>query len=192
MGSVAPAYLPSTTRRERNRRTIYAFRYRTLGDPLLDVFNRPGSELSCERRDETTVTPQAFALFNSRFVHARSLALALSLEKSSLKLEDQIALAFRRLYGRSPTADETKLCVEHAKRMTEQHRKKPPVREELPKKVRRGMIEELTGELVEWDEELPLDNYERDVMPWAIRPETRGLAEVCLVLLNSNEFLYVR
>ena len=30
MGSVAPAYQPSMTPQERNRRTIYAFRYRTL------------------------------------------------------------------------------------------------------------------------------------------------------------------
>src|SRR5207302_1443822 len=65
MGSVAPAYQPSPTPRERNRRTIYAFRYRTLADPLLEVFNRPGSEISCEGRDETTVTPQVLALHNS-------------------------------------------------------------------------------------------------------------------------------
>ncbi|HKB01466.1 MAG TPA: PSD1 and planctomycete cytochrome C domain-containing protein [Gemmataceae bacterium] len=193
MGSVAPAYLPSATPRERNRRTVYAFRYRTLGDPLLDVFNRPGSELSCDRRDETTVTPQAFALFNSRFVHSRALALAVDLEKRAADLDGRIRLAFRRLYGRPPTADEAKMCADHAGRMTEHHRTNPPKREDLPRKVRRGQIEELTGELVEWDEELAeLQKYERDVMPWDVSPETRGLAEVCLVLLNSNEFLYVR
>jgi hypothetical protein len=193
MGSVAPAYLPSATRRERNRRTVYAFRYRTLGDPLLDVFNRPPSELSCEHRDETTVTPQAFALFNSRFAHARALALAVDLQKSAGDLNDQVTLAFRRLYGRPPTADELSLCADHARRMTEHHRQNPPAKEDLPRKVRRGMIEELTGEMVEWDEELTgLDKYERDVMPWEVGAETRGLAEVCLVLMNSNEFLYVR
>jgi hypothetical protein len=54
------------------------------------------------------------------------------------------------------------------------------------------MIEEFTGEMVRWNEELPLDNYERDTMLWDVEPEVRALAEVCLVLLNSNEFLYVR
>src|SRR5262249_53867679 len=58
MGSVAPAYQPSPRPEQRSRRTLYAFRYRTLADPLQEVFNRPGSETSCERRDETTVTPQ--------------------------------------------------------------------------------------------------------------------------------------
>ncbi|HXG08833.1 MAG TPA: PSD1 and planctomycete cytochrome C domain-containing protein, partial [Gemmataceae bacterium] len=72
MGSVAPAYQPSPRPEQRNRRSIYAFRYRTLSDPLLEVFNRPDSDTSCERRDETTVTPQVFALFNSQFVHDRA------------------------------------------------------------------------------------------------------------------------
>ena len=35
----------------------------------------------------------------------------------------------------------------------------------LPTHVQRGMIEEITGEMVYWDEELPLDDYQRDTMP---------------------------
>ncbi len=54
------------------------------------------------------------------------------------------------------------------------------------------MIEEFTGEMVHWEEELPLEDYQRDAMPWDVGPEVRALAEVCLVLFNSNEFLYVR
>jgi hypothetical protein len=55
------------------------------------------------------------------------------------------------------------------------------------------MVEELTGEMVHWDEDLSaLADYERDLMPWQVTPEIRALADLCLVLLNSNEFLYVR
>jgi hypothetical protein len=55
------------------------------------------------------------------------------------------------------------------------------------------MVEELTGEMVHWDEDLSvLADYQRDLMPWQVTPEVRALADVCLVLLNSNEFLYVR
>jgi hypothetical protein len=55
------------------------------------------------------------------------------------------------------------------------------------------MVEELTGETVYWDEDLsPLANYQRDLQPTDTTPATRALAEVCLVLLNSNEFLNVR
>lgn len=192
MGSVAPAYLPSRTPQERNRRTIYTFRYRTLPDPFLEVFNRPGCETSCERRDQTTITPQVFALLNSDFVQQRSLALAAILTKHFSTLDDQLGAAFLRTYGRAPTADEVAACRGHFEQALDRHREEKLKPVELPKHVRRGMIEEFTGEMVYWDEKLPLDDYERDAMPWDVEPEVRALADVCLVLLNSNEFLYVR
>ncbi len=193
MGSVAPAYQPSPTPAERHRRTLYAFRIRTLADPLLEVFNRPGSETSCERRDETTVTPQVFALFHSEFVHNRALAFAAALEKQAATSAGRIQLAFRACYGRPPPTAELKTCEEHVTRMTAYHREHPPRPTELPTKVKRHMVEEMTGEDVTWEEELDvMKHYQRDLMPWQVSPETRGLAEVCLVLLNSNEFLYLR
>ena len=193
MGSVAPAYLPSPTRAQRNRRTIYAFRIRTLADPLLEVLNRPGSESSCERRDETTVTPQVFATFNSEFAANRALAMADRLTRAHATDAERIAAAFRLVYGRGPTADEEQRCLDHVGRMTEHHRRHPPTRTELPTSVRRSMVEELTGESVYWDEDLSaLKDFQRDLMPWEATPQVRALADVCMVLLNSNEFLYVR
>ena len=59
--------------------------------------------------------------------------------------------------------------------------------------VRRGMIEELTGDMVTWEEELTgMKEYQRDLMPWQVPAETRALAEVCLVLFNSSEFVFLR
>jgi hypothetical protein len=193
MGSVAPAYIPSRTPEERNRRTIYAFRIRTLSDPMLEVLNRPGSETSCERRDETTVTPQVFALFNSEFAANRSLAMAARLMKEQPSTNDRIAAAFRLIYGRAPSDHEMDRCRAHMARMTDYHEANPPQPTELPTKVRRGMVEELTGEMVYWDEDLSvLKDYQRDLMPWQVDAQTRALADVCLVLMNSNEFLYMR
>jgi hypothetical protein len=193
MGSVAPAYQPSRTRAERNRRTIYAFRYRTLSDPMLEVFNRPGSETSCERRDQTTVTPQAFALFNGEFAQNRALAMASSLRKAATTLDDQITFAFRRVYGRAPSADELRSCAAHVAKMLPHHLSHSPEPVALPRIVARHMVEEMTGEDVRWDEELDgMKDYQRDLMSWDADPQTRALAEVCLVLLNSNEFLYLR
>jgi mono/diheme cytochrome c family protein len=193
MGSVAPAYQPSPTSAERNRRTLYAFRIRTLADPMLEVFNRPGSETSCEHRDATTVTPQVFSLMNGDFVNNRALAFAASLEKSAPTLKGRIELAFRRAFGRAPTSDELKSCEAHFNKMVAHHRANTPKPVELPTKVKRHMVEEMTGEDFFWDEELDvLKNYQRDLMPWQAGAETRALAEVCLVLLNANEFVYVR
>ena len=60
-------------------------------------------------------------------------------------------------------------------------------------KVRRSMVEEMTGETESWDEDLSiLKNYERDLMPWQVDAATRAFGDLCLVLMNSNEFLYVR
>ena len=193
MGSVPPAYVPSLTPAERNRRTIYAFRIRTLADPLLEVLNRPLSETSCERRDETTVTPQVFALFNGEFAANRALAMAARLTKEHSSGAERITAAFRTVYGREPTAAESERCLTHLTRMTAHHEAHPPTPSELPTKIRRGMVEELTGEMVYWDEDLSvLKDYQRDLMPWQVEPATRALADICLVLLNSNEFLYLR
>jgi hypothetical protein len=192
MGSVAPAYLPSRTRQERNRRTIYAFRYRTLPDPFLEVFNQPGCDISCERRDETTVTPQAFALLNSEFVQHRALAYAADLTKNFPTLDEQLHAAIARTYGRPATARELNICKKHCAESLLRHQTEALKPAPLPTTVKRGMIEEFTGEMVYWDEDLPLADYERDTMPWDVTPEVRALADVCLVLLNSNEFLYVR
>ena len=190
MGGPAPAYQPSPRPDERHRRTLYAYRTRTLADPMLEVFNRPGTEMSCERRDETTVTPQAFALFNGQFAHDRALALAARAVKAG---GDPLDFVFRAAYGRAPAADERDRCRRHLTTMTGHHQAHPPVRVEVPTTVRREMIEEFTGEVVRWDEELDLlRNYVRDLKAWDVDPATRALADVCLVLFNSNEFLYLR
>ena len=41
----------------------------------------------------------------------------------------------------------------------------PPQPTELPKNIQRSMVEELTGEMVHWEEDLSvLEGYERDLM----------------------------
>jgi hypothetical protein len=51
----------------------------------------------------------------------------------------------------------------------------------------------MTGDTETWEEDLGvLKSYERDLMPWEVGVDVRALADVCLVLMNSNEFLYVR
>ena len=55
------------------------------------------------------------------------------------------------------------------------------------------MIEELTGETFGWEEALDqMSQFQPDLKPWDVGPETRAWAELALVLFNSNEFLCVR
>lgn len=193
MGSVAPAYQPSARPRDRHRRTIYAFHYRTLSNPMLDVFDQPDSNVSCPKRDETTVAPQALTLLNGGFTRDRALALAHRIVQGTGDPGEQIKRAFRRVYGRPPTGEELRWCRQHLAEMLEHHRRHEPDPVDPPQKVKRRMVEELTGKPFTWTETLDLmDEYEPDLKPWDVGPRTRALAEVCLVLLNSNEFLYVR
>ncbi len=191
MGALAPIYEPSPRRAQRNRRTIYTVQMRTLANPFLEVFNAAGMDTSCERRDESTVTPQVFALFNSQFTHDMALAMARRLERLSADRGGQIEWAFRLAHGRLPTARERQLCLAHRDRMREHHRKVQPVREELPKQIVRGRIAEFSGTHVQIVEDWDPAGYEPNLKPWDVPAETRALAEVCLVLLNSNEFIYL-
>ena len=192
MGSVAPVYQPSPVKKDRDRRTIYAFVCRSLADPMLEVLNRPGPDLSCERRDETTVTPQVFALLNGENVHYRALALALRLQTESDDIDQQIDRAYELVFSRAPTAEELTACRAHVARMVKHHQQHEPVARELPVLVDREMVDEQTGKPFKWKEKLHwMIDYERDRAPWDVSAETRGLAELCLVLLNANEFVYV-
>jgi hypothetical protein len=191
MGSLAPPYKPSPTREQRNRRSIYTVQIRTLMNPLLQVFNQPAPDFSCERRDATTITPQVFALFNSQNAHDLALALADRIQKLASSRTGQIEAAFRLAYGRSPGRQEKELCLKHLTRMTAHHRATTPQKFEFPRKVVQPMIEELTGDPFEFEEDWDMSSYQYNLQPTEVSPETRALADLCLVLLNANEFVYV-
>ena len=54
------------------------------------------------------------------------------------------------------------------------------------------MVEEMTGLAFYWVEDLDLhQDHVADLKPWDVSVEVRALADVCLVLLNSNEFIYL-
>ncbi len=192
MGSVGPAYQPNRTPAQRNRRTIYVMRIRTLLDPMLEVFNKPGPDVSCERRDQSNVTTQVFALFNGQNSYDRALAMAARLEEQTDEAEKQVNRAFAFALGRYPTPKERQRCLDHLAKMTRHHQNTKPVRVDPPKFIVRTMVEEMTGLNFSWREELDVyQNYVQDLKPWDVKPATRALADLCLVLMNANEFVYV-
>jgi hypothetical protein len=158
---------------------------------MLQVFNEPGTDLSCERRDSTTVTPQAFTMLNSQFANDCALALAARISKVQSEPSGQMAEAFRFAFGRAPNSREKVLALQHLEGMTQRQRLANPVRFELPKRVVQPMIEELTGEPFDFEEQWDVSDYEYNLRASDLPPEVRALADLCLVLLNSNEFVYV-
>lgn len=192
MGTYAPSYQPSPLPEQRNRRSIYALRLRGQRDPFMETFNQPGPDKSCELRDTSTVTPQVFTMFNGEETYDRAIAMAKMLLDTENINSNEIAEAFRRCLGRAPTENEAALCEAHWKEMTERHGKLKFVRKDPPKSVTRSAIDELTGETFQFTEKLEVyDTYKPNLKPWDVDARTRGLAEVCLVLFNSNEFLTI-
>jgi hypothetical protein len=192
MGTFASAWQPAPLPSQRHRRSVYALRIRGLRDPFMEVFNEPSPEFSCEARDASTVTPQVFSLFNGQATYDRALATAARVRQETTTRDAAIARAFALAFGRSPAPTELDACLRHWSAMTERHRSLKPETAAPPREVLREAVEENTGEKFRFTERLNLYNdFVPDLKPADVDAETRGLAEVCLVLLNSNEFAYI-
>ncbi|QDV67885.1 Planctomycete cytochrome C [Rosistilla carotiformis] len=192
MGTFAAAWTPNPKPHQRNRRSIYVLKLRGLVTPELEVFNAPSPDFSCERRDTSTVTPQVFAMFNSRNTHARARALASDTLQSTSSPTEAIRVIYQRLFGRKATADEIERSVKHWQRIESMlpgtaEPVEPPAHE-----IVREAVEENTGERFRFTETRhAIDDFQPDIEPSEMAPKTRALADVCLVLMNSNEFVYV-
>ncbi|MEZ5398510.1 MAG: PSD1 and planctomycete cytochrome C domain-containing protein [Bryobacteraceae bacterium] len=183
MGSLAPAYRASAKKRDRNRRTVYTFQQRTLADPMIEVFNGPSPDFSCERREATIVPTQAFTLLNSSLVN--DMALALAVKAGSVERVFEMALA------RKPSAEEARMAAAHRDRMTAEHEAHPPAPRKPEEPLVHKITSELTGEIYQFRQETDPEPYEPNLDPSEVPAPTLALADVALALLNSNEFAYV-
>ncbi|NNE93719.1 MAG: DUF1553 domain-containing protein, partial [Verrucomicrobiales bacterium] len=190
----ASVYEPDPLPKQRNRRSLYAEKIRGLRDPFFETFNQPGPDNSCELRETSTVAPQALTLFNSGEVLERAIAFANRLLKEKHEGGDRgiIFRAFQLALGRAPTADELDTCLAHWKESTAAELGKRYQQKEFPDQVQRTVMAEKTGEPYDFIELMPsYKNYEPDLQLADVDARTRGLAQVCLVIFNTNEFAYL-
>lgn len=174
-------YRPDRTAAERNKRTVMTHHQRSRRDPLLEVFDQPASERSCERRGETIVVPQVLALINGDFSHDRAIAMADRLMKSTATMPDRITAAYHRLLGRAPTMYERQQCEIFVSEQTRHHETHPVTRVDV-----RRLVELASA----YDPDYA-KTYESDLQAVDVTEETRALADLCLTLFNTSEFLYV-
>jgi mono/diheme cytochrome c family protein len=192
MGTFAPAWEPSPRPEQRHRRTLYALKLRGVRDPLLEVLNAPSADLSCECREVSTIAPQALALLNGEQSRGRAMAFAARLLRESKTRDETIVRGFQLALGRLPTEAEKTACLAHWTRMTDRHRGLTLAKPARPSAITRDAVEENTGEKFSFTETLPsAADFVPDLHPADVRPEVRGLMEVCLVLFNTNEFAYL-
>lgn len=190
MGTFAAAWVPNALPAQRHRRSLYALKIRGVRDPFMEVFNEPGPDFSCEAREVSTVTPQVFSLFNGQSIHARALALANRILKENPA--DAITRLFSLTYGRAPSAEEKAACQSHWQAMEKKQTGLTFSKSSPPLSVKRDAVEENTGEKFSFHEQLPgYADFIPDLQPADVDARTRALADVCLVLLNSNECAYL-
>jgi len=192
MGTFAPSYVPDTKPAQRNRRSVYALKLRGQRDPFMTTFNQPGPDKSCELRDSSNVTPQVFTLFNSEESSDRALAFAARVLKETKGDNEAVRRAFQLAFGRVPNKAEAGDALQLWRQTTEEQAKRKPEPRSYPTEVIRSANEENTGETFTFVEKLfEYQDYQPDLQPHQVDARTRGFADICLALLNANEFLYV-
>lgn len=194
MGGTASVYEPDPLPAQRNRRSIYTEKVRGLRDPFFETFNQPGPDKSCELRETSTVAPQALTLLNAEEIQDRSLAFANTLITTAKEKNDGaiLRMAFLRALGRPPSADELTTCLAHWQKATAEEQNKTYSAKKYADSLQRTVMAEKTGEPYDFIEVMPAyRDYQPDLQPDAVDARTRGLAQVCLVIFNLNEFAYL-
>jgi len=95
------------------RRSLYVYSKRSIRYPLFETFDQPNLINSCDRRNRSTIAPQALLLMNNNFVlmEAKYFAERLRREAGDTP-QAQVERAYRLALGRAPTAFERAKAVE--------------------------------------------------------------------------------
>ncbi|MCW5978850.1 MAG: DUF1553 domain-containing protein [Bryobacteraceae bacterium] len=95
------------------RRSLYVFMKRSIRYPLFESFDQPDATLSCDRRNRSTVAPQALLLMNNAFVvlHAGKFAERLERETGD-DPGRQVDRAYRLALSRPPSQFERRRALE--------------------------------------------------------------------------------
>lgn len=109
------------------RRSVYMFHKRLIPYPLFQAFDRPDLMVSCSRRPNTTVAPQAMALMNDRFIRATARDFAnvlLEVETNDLSVSANrssqiVENAYLRALGRPPSSSEIEFASRFIKSQTQ-------------------------------------------------------------------------
>jgi hypothetical protein len=154
-----------TTKNEpqHTRRSIYMLRRRLKPLTLLDTFDAPRINVNCLQRRTSTVASQALLLMNSETLAVESEKMAERVcNEAGEETLRQIERAYRFSLCRPPDAQETEMAVAFLNRQSSAH------------------AEGLTNQ-----------DGEDDANKSTAVARRRALADLCLVLLNSPEFVYV-
>ena len=88
---------------QRYRRSLYAFRYRSVPYPVLDTFDTPTGNFACVKRDRSNTPLQALVTLNETvFMEAARELGRRSLDEGGYDDSQRIDYAFKRVLARAP------------------------------------------------------------------------------------------
>ena len=150
---------------EHRRRSVYVFVRRNNPYPILDSFDFPDTHESCAMRNRTITAPQALALLNGE--EPAEWARAFAQRVLSIAGPDatrQIETAYQLAYSRNPDPGERDTAITFFDRQAK------IIANQLENELKPAVPERLpSGEVPE---------------------RAAALVDYCLMLLNSNEFVY--
>ncbi|NOT58954.1 MAG: DUF1553 domain-containing protein [Acidobacteria bacterium] len=86
------------------RRSLYVYSKRSIRYPLFETFDQPNLINSCERRNRSTIAPQALLMMNNNFVLVEAQKFAERLRKESgADVARQIMRGYQLALGRAPS-----------------------------------------------------------------------------------------
>jgi len=95
-----------------NVRSVYLIQKRTVRVPFMETFDMPENSVSCARRNESIVAPQALSLLNSSLTIETARALAGRVQREAgTNATKQIERAFILTLQRAPQRDELRSCL---------------------------------------------------------------------------------
>ncbi|MEZ5365603.1 MAG: DUF1553 domain-containing protein [Bryobacterales bacterium] len=131
------------------RRSVYSYQKRGLRYPMFEVFDQPNMNVTCERRNTTTVPTQALTLLNNSFILDQAQAFADRVwDAAGPDAERQIQTAYDVALARPAAAKELEENRSFLARQKDYHARTP-------------------------------------------EPAKAALVDLCDVILNLNEFVYI-
>jgi Protein of unknown function (DUF1553)/Protein of unknown function (DUF1549) len=154
---------------QKTRRSIYAFVRRNSRYPMFQAFDMPDTHESCSRRSVTTTAPQALNLLNDRTILISAQAFAgRVLKEAGDDVNRQIALAYRLAFARAPEADESRTAINFLDQQSALIKSRIEAKQPVALPSNCDVAPDLTAQA-----------------------RAAALVDLCHVLFNSNEFVYV-
>lgn len=168
--------------RDADRRSVYVFVKRTLLVPELEVLDFPNTNDTCEQRIVSTVAPQALTYLNGDFIVAQSGHFARRLLRECPAPSAETPPAGNPATPGSTTTNPDELAKVRLERALQISAGRAPLPEES-----RAMLDFLARQR---------DQIQADAMAAGalLSPESleqKCWESLCLVLLNTNEFVYL-